>query len=86
MTDKNLRQMKTGEVAERARQAGVQNVEQMNKQQLVQAVSQARPQQGRAQQGRSQKGRSAGGGQRAKDPRPPGTSPQQWKNVPGNQT
>lgn len=27
-----------------------------------------------------------GGGQRQKDPRPPGVNPKDYKNVPGNQT
>ncbi|SCG70274.1 Rho termination factor N-terminal domain-containing protein [Micromonospora inositola] len=71
MRQENLTQMKTGEVAKRARKAGVDNVDRMNKQEMIAAI------------GRNESGRSGGGGHA---PRPPGTSPQQWKNVPGNQS
>jgi hypothetical protein len=76
MGDKNLRQMRTGEVAEQARRAGVRDVEHMNKEQMVQAMSRAKPQQARA----------GGGGRKAQAPRPQGTGPQDWKNIPGNQS
>ncbi|PZF86367.1 hypothetical protein [Micromonospora deserti] len=76
MSQQNLTQMKTGEVAERARSAGVQNVEQMNKDQMIQAMGGGQPQS-------KQPGR---GGGRGDAPQPKGTDPKQWKNVPGNQT
>lgn len=50
VTDKNLRQKTTGEVAEQARRSGVQNVERMNKQQMMQAMSQSQGRGGRSQQ------------------------------------
>jgi hypothetical protein len=59
--------MNTGEVAQIARERGVPNVDQMNKEEMIQALT-----------------RQAGG--QGKDPQPPGTRPQDWKNVPGNQS
>jgi hypothetical protein len=76
MSEQDLRNMKTGEVAERARQAGIQNVEKMNKEQLLQALGQQGPES--AKPGR-------GGGQ-GDTPPPEGTDPREWKNIPGNQS
>lgn len=66
-------QMKTGELRKQAERAGLDNVDQMNKNEMIQAL------------GGSANARQ-GGGQRQKDPRPQGISPQDYKNVPGNQT
>lgn len=42
MSQQNLTQLKTGEVAERARKAGVRNVDQMNKDEMIQVRSSSR--------------------------------------------
>jgi hypothetical protein len=75
MKQENLSQMKTGEIAARARKAGVQNVEQMNKDQMIQAMSRSSSPSAK---------RGHGGGRHAASPR--GTGPQDWKNIPGNQS
>lgn len=72
----DLNRMKTGEVANLARKAGVQGVEHMNKQQLIEAMGAAPPKSAMPGQG---------GGQ-GDTPPPPGTRPQDWKNIPGNQS
>ncbi|MEU2615882.1 Rho termination factor N-terminal domain-containing protein [Micromonospora sp. NPDC007271] len=66
-------QMKTGELRQQAERAGIRNVDQMNKDEMIQAL------------GGSTNARQ-GGGQTQKDPRPKGVSPQDYKNLPGNQT
>ncbi|WP_213453357.1 Rho termination factor N-terminal domain-containing protein [Rhizomonospora bruguierae] len=71
-----LRAMKTGEIVEVARQAGIRNPEKMNKDQLIQAL-------GGGGANSSQPGRNGGRGDR---PPPKGSSPQEWKNIPGNQS
>jgi transcription termination factor Rho len=70
---KQLREMKTGEVAERAKQAGIQNVSQMDKGEMIEAIEQKLY-------------NKPGGGQSQNDPAPPGVPPSQYKNVPGNQS
>lgn len=58
-TEKDMRGMKTGELAEEARRTGIKNIEQMNKSQLMDAVNKGRQQQpGRQRQARSSRGRS----------------------------
>lgn len=79
MGNQNLQAMKTGEVAERARQAGISNVDEKNKAQLIDALE------GKGQGG-SERFDQRGGGQSQEDPRPEGASPEQFKNVPGNQS
>jgi hypothetical protein len=66
-------QMKTGELRHQAERAGVRNVDQMNKGQMIQALG------GTANA-------QHGGGQRQKDPHPKGAKPKDFKNIPGNQT
>ena len=73
----SLAQMTTGEVAQRARKAGIANVDQMNKDQMIQAMG------GGAQPESAKPGRGGGPGHK---PAPRGTGPKDWKNVPGNQT
>lgn len=68
-----LQEMKTGEVADRARQAGVDDVEAKNKSELIEAMS-GDPHAGQ------------GGGQSAEDPAPEGADPSQYKDLPGNQS
>lgn len=70
---RDLAQMKTGELRQQAQRAGLDNVDQMNKDEMIQALG-----------GSSNANR--GGGQRQKDPHPKGVSPQDYKNLPGNQT
>lgn len=69
----NLENMKTGQVREKARQAGIDNADQMNKGELIEALGGGLNTQ-------------QGGGQRQKDPRPRGVDPREYKNLPGNQT
>jgi hypothetical protein len=76
MPEKDVRQMTTGEVAQKAKKAGIQGVEQMNKEQMIQAMGQSPPQSARS-------GQSGGKGDR---PPPKGSDPRQWKNMPGNQS
>jgi hypothetical protein len=76
MKQENLNQMKTGEVAERARKAGVKGIENMNKEEMIRAMGGGQPES--AKPGR-------GGGQ-GDSPQPAGTRPQDWKNIPGNQS
>jgi transcription termination factor Rho len=75
----NLEQMKTGEVAQIAREFGIPDVEKMNKQQMIEALTR----QAGVQSGGQVAGQASGQG---KDPRPPGTKPEEWKDVPGNQS
>lgn len=75
----NLRAMRTGEVAERAKQAGIENVTQMNKEEMIQALE-------RKGHGGTERYDQPGGGQSRKDPAPPGVDPSQYKDIPGNQT
>jgi transcription termination factor Rho len=75
----DLRQMTTGELAERAKQAGISNVSQMNKGEMIEALQ-------RKGMGGSERYDQAGGGQSKKDPAPAGVDPSQYKNVPGNQS
>jgi hypothetical protein len=74
----NLEEMKTGEVARIAREHGIPNVEQMDKQEMIEALSR--------KTGERIPVASQARGQRGKDPAPAGTSPQDWKNIPGNQS
>jgi hypothetical protein len=67
MSQEQLNRMKTNELAERARKAGIKGIENMNKQQMIDAISGGR-----------------GGGEHA--PAPAGSKPQDWKNIPGNQS
>jgi hypothetical protein len=73
----NLQEMKTGELAEKARQAGIDNVEQMDKSEMISALE---------GKGQGQRYNQPGGGQEQEDPKPRGADPSQYKNVPGNQT
>jgi hypothetical protein len=75
----DLRQMTTGEVAERAERAGIPNVSEMNKGEMIEALQ-------RKGAGGSERFDRPGGGQSRKDPAPEGVDPSQYKNVPGNQT
>ncbi|HEX5595726.1 MAG TPA: hypothetical protein VFX61_06870 [Micromonosporaceae bacterium] len=75
MKQENLNKMKTGAVADRARKAGIQGVENMNKEQMIQALG------GKGAPPSTKAGR---GGEHK--PAPSGTKPQDWKNVPGNQS
>jgi hypothetical protein len=75
----NLREMKTGEVAARAKQAGIQNVEKMDKGEMIEAL------QSRGQGG-AERYDQPGGGQSKDDPRPRNVPPSEYKNVPGNQS
>lgn len=52
-TQKEMRGMKTGELAEEARRAGIKDVEQMNKTQLMDAVNKGRQQQAKSSKVRS---------------------------------
>ena len=70
---RDVSQMKTGELRKQAEKAGIRNTDQMNKNDMIQALG------GTANANR-------GGGQRQKDPKPPGASPKDYKNIPGNQT
>jgi hypothetical protein len=76
----DLRDMTTGQVAERARQAGIQNVEKMDKGEMIEAL------QRKGQGGSERFDTQQGGGQSQKDPAPPGVPPSEYKNIPGNQT
>jgi hypothetical protein len=75
----NLSEMTTGEVADRAKQAGIPNVSQMNKGEMIEALQ-------RAGQGGTERYDQPGGGQSKKDPAPEGVDPSQYKNIPGNQS
>jgi hypothetical protein len=75
----DLRQMKTGEVAELAKQAGIPNVSQMDKGEMIEALHR------RGIAGGERFDRP-GGGQSQKDPAPKGVDPSQYKNLPGNQS
>jgi hypothetical protein len=70
---KSLENMKTSKVREKARQAGIKNVGQMTKEELINAMG-------------GGFNTERGGGQRQKDPKPKGMDPSEFKNVPGNQT
>lgn len=76
MTGQSLQDMTTGEVAEKARQAGLENVEQMNKQEMIDALGKERPDS-------SEPGHGGGQGD---TPKPGGTDAKDWKDVPGNQS
>ena len=76
MKQEDLTQMSTGEVAKRARKAGIDNVDQMNKQEMIQAMGAGQPRS-------AQPGQGGGAGDA---PRPKGSKPQDWKNIPGNQS
>lgn len=76
MPNEDLNQMTTGEVAKRAKQAGVQNTEGMNKQQMIEAMGGKQPKASRAGQGREP----------GHAPAAPGSKPSDWKNQPGNQS
>jgi hypothetical protein len=68
-----LQDMKTGEVKEKAREAGVEDLDTKNKQEMIDAMG------GDADAGK-------GGGQSASDPAPEGVDPADYKDVPGNQS
>jgi hypothetical protein len=72
----DLYQMKTGEVADRARKAGVKGIENMNKDEMIRAMGGSQPESRKP-------GRDAGQGD---TPPPRGSKPQDWKNIPGNQS
>jgi hypothetical protein len=74
--NRNASEMRTGEVAQQARKSGVKGVEQMNKEQMLQAMGQSPP----------ESARSGQGGGKGDRPAPKGTDPSQWKNIPGNQS
>jgi len=76
VTQKDPRQMTTGEVARQARKAGIEGVEKMNKDQMLRAMGQQGPDS-------AQSGHGGGQGDR---PAPRGSKPQDWKNIPGNQS
>lgn len=76
MPQKDPRQMTTGEVAKMARKAGIKNVDQMNKDQLLQAMNQSQP----------DPPQPGHGGGKGDTPAPKGSNPSQWKNIPGNQS
>jgi hypothetical protein len=76
MGDQKLQGMTTGEVAEKALEAGLENVEQMNKQEMIDALGEAQPQS-------SEPGHGGGQGD---EPKPSGTDSKDWKDVPGNQS
>lgn len=69
----HLEDMKTGEVREKAGQAGIENAEDMNKGEMIEALG-------------GGTNTEHGGGQRQKDPKPEGVDPKDYKNIPGNQT
>ncbi len=69
----HLEHMKTGEVRERAEQAGITDAAQMNKAEMIDALG-------------GGTNTEHGGGQRQKDPAPEGADPSEYKNIPGNQT
>jgi hypothetical protein len=76
MGRQDLTQLKTGEVAKLARKAGLKNVDQMNKDEMIRAMGGGPP-----------RSRLPGqGGGPGDSPQPKGTSPQEWKNIPGNQS
>ncbi|PSK64071.1 hypothetical protein B0E53_03976 [Micromonospora sp. MH33] len=70
---RDLAEMTTGQLREQAERAGVRNTDQMNKDDMIRALG------GTANA-------KQGGGHRQKDPRPQGVNPQDYKDVPGNQT
>jgi hypothetical protein len=76
VSEQDLQSMKTGEVAEKALQAGVEGVEDMNKSEMIEAM-------GGGGDESSQPGH--GGGQGDTPPRE-GSDPSEWKNQPGNQS
>jgi hypothetical protein len=76
MGQQDMSQMKTGELAQRARKAGVRNVDQMNKEEMIRAMGGEIPR---------SKMPGQGGGQ-GDAPQPKGSRPQDWKNIPGNQS
>jgi hypothetical protein len=75
----DLREMATGEVAERAKRAGIPNVSQMNKSEMIEALH-------RKGVAGSERYDEPGGGQSKKDPAPEGVDPAQYKDIPGNQS
>ncbi|MBM0227203.1 MULTISPECIES: Rho termination factor N-terminal domain-containing protein [Micromonospora] len=66
-------EMTTGQLRKEAQRAGIDNTDQMNKAEMIDALG-----------GSTNVNR--GGGQTQKDPKPKGVSPQDYKNLPGNQT
>jgi hypothetical protein len=76
MADQDIRAFKTGELADRARAAGVKDAEKMNKSQLLDALGVSEPDSAKP---------GHGGGQ-GDAPQPEGTRPEEWKNIPGNQS
>jgi len=76
MAQQNLRNMKLGDLQKRARKEHVPDVEHKNKDQLIQAMG----------AGQAPSARPGRGGGRGDAPRPKGSDPSQWKNIPGNQS
>lgn len=74
MNQRELQQMKTGELAQQARKAGVKGVEDMDKEEMIQAMS--------SKPGAPKPGQAG----KAHAPAPAGSKPQDWKNIPGNQS
>ena len=70
---RDLAEMTTGELRKQAERAGIHDTDQMTKNEMIQKLG------GTANA-------NQGGGQRQKDPKPPGVSPKDYKNIPGNQT
>lgn len=69
-------QKTTGQVAQDAKRQGVENTSQMDKEEMIEAMRGG---------GDNPSAPGHGGGQ-GDSPQPKGTSPDDWKDVPGNQS
>lgn len=75
MGQQDLRNRTTGEIADEARRKGIKNVEEKNKQELLNELGEQDP-----------SAKPGHGGGQGDSPQPSGTDPQEWKNIPGNQS
>jgi hypothetical protein len=69
----HLEDMTTGQVRQRAEQAGINDADQKNKGEMINALG-------------GDTNTEHGGDQTQKDPKPQGADPADYKNIPGNQT
>lgn len=76
MGEENLTRMRVGEVAHRARQAGVRYVNQMSKEQMIQAIRDGKQESSRPGRGGAPGGTSA----------PQGSGPSSRQKMPDNES
>jgi Rho termination factor, N-terminal domain len=88
--------MTRDELYEMAKEREIPGKSDMNKEQLIQALSKAedgggggkgeRKEEQKSEHKSGSHSRHSGGGQREKDPAPAGSDPSEYKNIPGNQS